>query len=74
MKKIKDQQSGQVVTINYVASSATATMCCNEHFIKAEIPRADRSMCQIAYTKSDLESFGSFFNLGLGESERRDAA
>lgn len=74
MKTIIDPVSRKPIDINYVASASVATMCCGTVFLKAEIPRADRSMCQIAYTKSDLESFGSFFNLGLGESERRDAA
>ena len=62
MKTIIDQQTGKAVSINYIPSSAMAVMCCGTVYLTTSIRPADRSLAAVAYTKNDLEAFGSFFN------------
>ena len=62
MKTIIDHQTGKAISINYTASSAVATMCCGTVYLKEHVRPADRSLAAIAYTKGDLEGFGSFFD------------
>lgn len=60
-KTITDPLTRKPITINYIASVGVGTMCHDTVHISETIPKGSRSMAQVAYTKGDLEAFGSFF-------------
>lgn len=62
MKTVRDQLTGKDIAIDFHPSSATAIMCCNGVWLQKTILNGSRSLAQVAFTKGDLNSFGSFFD------------
>lgn len=62
-KTIRDQLTGTDVTINLINTgrAATLTMCANGVLLTETVRGGDLTAARRAYSKRDLESFGSFF-------------
>lgn len=72
MKQILDHVSGHTVAINLVnaGKSATLTLCANGVLLTETVRGADLAAAKRAYSKRDLDAFGSFFD----KEEKREAA
>ena len=72
MKQIIDHVSGHMVSINLINTgrSATLTMCANGTLLTETVRGADLTAAKRAFSKRDLEGFGSFFD----RAERAEAA
>ena len=72
MKTIRDQLTGVDVTVNLIntGKSATLTMCANGVLLTETVRGADLAAAKRAYSKRDLEAFGSFFE----RAEKAEAA
>ena len=72
LKQIIDHVSGHTVEINLINTgrSATLTMCANGVLLTETVRGADLTAAKRAFSKRDLEGFGSFFDKG----EKREAA
>lgn len=72
MKQILDHVSGHTVSINLINAGrgATLTMCANGILLTETVRGADLAAAKRAYSKRDLESFGSFFE----RAEKAEAA
>lgn len=72
MKQILDHVSGHTVAINLVntGKSATLTLCANGILLTETVRGADLAAAKRAYSKRDLDAFGSFFD----KVEKREAA
>lgn len=71
-KIIKDQVSGVDVVCNLVNTGrgATLTMCANGVLLTETVRGADLTAARRAFSKRDLEAFGSFFE----RAEKAEAA
>jgi hypothetical protein len=71
-KTVKDQLTGVDCTINLIntGKSATLTLCANGRLLTETVRGGDLAAARRAYSKRDLESFGSFFE----RAEKAEAA
>jgi len=62
-KAIRDQLTGVDVTCNLInaGTSATLTLCANGRLLTETVRGADLAAAKRAFSKRDLEAFGSFF-------------
>jgi hypothetical protein len=64
MKAITDPLTGHDISIDYVQlrDRTNLVMCGNGAWLEREVSGHDSSLARVAFVKSDLESFGSFFD------------